>query len=147
MVLAGIVIVLVILVLELAIILLIKLFECECLACEPIDRTRDEFLLNVLAQLVIKLQALLDVGSGVIVVVARGLGRREEVEEGVSRDRLLDDARLLGGCVPLAAAHIQIPLPAGQRVNLLLLRCFFCSIRTVRSLPGFQSILSPSAWS
>ena len=53
--------------------------------------------LGILAELVVQLQPDLDVRHGVALVVIAGRGgRREEVEEGFRRDRLLDDTGLLG---------------------------------------------------
>ncbi len=98
-VLADIIVVLVILVVELAKVIVIKLLEGEGFTSEPVDSPRDQLLLDIFAQLVVELQAVLDIGSRVVVLVARRLGRGEEVEEGLGRDRLLDDAGLLGGCV------------------------------------------------
>ncbi len=48
-VLAGIVIVLVVLVIKLGQVVLIKLLKCEGLAGEPVDRTGNELLLDILA--------------------------------------------------------------------------------------------------
>lgn len=93
-----IIIVLVVLVIELGKVILIEFLKGEGLAGEPVDRTGNQLLLDVLAKLVVQLQAFLNIGGGIIVLISRRLGRREEVEEGLSRDRLLDDAGLLGGC-------------------------------------------------
>ena len=97
-VLAEVVILIVILVeLILIQVVLVYLLKGQSLAGEPVDRTRDELLLDVLTKLVIQFQALLNVGRGVILVILGWcLGRREEVEEGFGRDRLLDDTSLLG---------------------------------------------------
>jgi hypothetical protein len=113
----------------------------QSLAGEPVDGTGDKLLLDVLSELVVKLEALLDVGRS-IVLVLWGVGRVEEVEERLSRNSLLDDARLLGVCGLLACGDIL----EVSDYSLLFL-CFLLSMRTVRSLPAFHSILSPSAWS
>jgi hypothetical protein len=52
----------------------------QSLASEPIDRAGNELFLDVLTELVVELETLLDVG-GSIVLVLRGLGWVEEVEE------------------------------------------------------------------
>ena len=66
----------------------------QSLAGEPVDRTGNELLLDILTELVVKLETLLDVG-GSIVVVLRGVGWVEEVEERLCGDGLLDNAGLL----------------------------------------------------
>ena len=66
------------------------------LAGEPVNGAGDELLLDVLTKLVVELETLLDVGGGVVVLVLRGLGWVEEVEERLCRNRLLDDTGLLG---------------------------------------------------
>lgn len=93
------IIILIIILVKLGKVILIQLLKGEGLASEPVDGTRDQLLLNVLSQLVVELEALLNVGSGIVVILGRGLGGREEVEEGFGRDRLLDNASLLGGFV------------------------------------------------
>lgn len=70
--------------------------ELQRLTCEPIDGTRNELLLDVLAERVVELQALFDVGCSIVILVRWRLGRREEVEKGVRWDGLLDNAGLLG---------------------------------------------------
>jgi hypothetical protein len=92
------VIVFIVLVLEFALeVILVDLLENESLAGEPVDRTRDELLLDVLAKLVVQLETLLDILGSDLVLVGRGLGRGEEVEEGFGRDSLLDDTGLFCG--------------------------------------------------
>lgn len=76
-------------------VILIQLLKCESLSSKPVDSTRNQLLLDVLTELVIKLQTLLDVGSCVIVVLGRCLRGREEVEEGLGWDSLLHNASLL----------------------------------------------------
>ncbi len=61
--------------------LVIELFVGQGLAGKPVDSTRDELLLDILAQLVVDLEALLDVGSRIFVFLCGRLGRGEEVEE------------------------------------------------------------------
>jgi hypothetical protein len=80
-------------------IILINSLVDESFTGEPVDGTGNELLLDVLTELVVELQELLDLRSDVIillVVLRRGLGWREESEEGLSRNRLLNDTGLLG---------------------------------------------------
>lgn len=77
---------------------LIKGFERKSLAGEPVDGARDDLLLDVLTQLVVKLKLILNVGGGVVVFLGRSLRGGEEVEEGFRGHGLLDDASLLGVC-------------------------------------------------
>lgn len=86
---------LIVLVLEFALVVVVELLELKSLAGEPVDSTGDELLLDILAELVVQLQTLLDVGRDLVIIVGRGLGWREKVEEGLGRDRLLDNAGLL----------------------------------------------------
>lgn len=77
-----IVVLLVVLVLKIALLeVVIERLELESLAREPVDSTRNELLLDVLAELVVKFQALLHVGRRIVVVLGWWLGWREEVEE------------------------------------------------------------------
>jgi hypothetical protein len=47
----------------------------KSLASEPVDSTRDELLFDVLSQLVVKLEAFLDVTCSVVVIlISRSLG-------------------------------------------------------------------------
>lgn len=96
MVLTGVIVVLIVLFLKVRKVILIKLLESEGLAGEPVDRARNQFLLDILAKLVVELQPLFNIGGSLVVIIRRGLRRREEVEEGFGRDGLLDDAGLLG---------------------------------------------------
>ena len=146
-VLAQVILVLIVLVEILVQLILVNLLIGECLAREPVNGTGDELLLDVLAQLVVQLQAVLDVGRGIIILLCRGLRGREEVEKGVGRDSLLDDAGLLGVCAVLVFLFKFLCYVLACRHDSLLLRCFFCSTRTVRSFSAFQLILSPWAWS
>lgn len=77
---------------------IIELLESESLASEPVDGTRNKLLLDIFTKLVVKLQALLDVRSTIVVLLLflglRGLGWREEVEERFCGDSLLDNASL-----------------------------------------------------
>lgn len=97
-------VVLVILLIEVLLIkvILIHLLESEGLSSKPVDGTGNQLLLDVLTQLVVKLEALLDVGSGVIIVLGWCLGGREEVEERLGGDSLLDNAGLF--CVWVGSA-------------------------------------------
>jgi len=98
-ILADIVIVFIILVIELALeIILVEFLKGKGLASEPVDGAGNELLLDILTELVVELQTLLDIGSSIVILIGRGLGRREEVEERLGRYRLLDDTRLLGVC-------------------------------------------------
>jgi hypothetical protein len=74
--------------------------ELTSLAGEPVDGTGNELLLDVLTELVVELQALLEI-QGVLVLlieVGRGLGGSEEVEEAFRGNSALDDTGLLGVC-------------------------------------------------
>jgi len=76
---------------------LIQLLELKSLSSEPINRTGDELLLDILSQLIVEFKTFLDIRCSIIVVlVCRCLWRREEVEEGFGRDSLLDNTGLLG---------------------------------------------------
>lgn len=96
----ALIVLLVILILKVTLLkIIIKFLKLKSLACEPIDGTWNQLLLDVLSELVIKLKALLDVAGGVIIVlVSWGLWWREEVEEGLCRNSLLDNTGLLGVC-------------------------------------------------
>jgi hypothetical protein len=95
---AEVIIILVILLVKLALkILLVELLIGKSLTSEPVDSTGDELLLDILTELVVKLKTLLNIRSSVVIILLGGrLGGREEVEERLSRDGLLDDAGLLG---------------------------------------------------
>lgn len=80
-VLAEIVLVIVILEVLLVEVLLIHLLEGEGLSGEPVDGTGDQLLLDVLTELVVELEALLNVRGGVIVLLTWCVGWGEEVEE------------------------------------------------------------------
>lgn len=80
-VLAEVVLVVVILEILLVEVLLIHLLEGEGLTGEPVDGTGDQLLLDVLTELVVELEALLDVGGSVIVLLTWCVGWGEEVEE------------------------------------------------------------------
>jgi hypothetical protein len=134
----------IVLILEVVLVEVIEaLLKLQCLTREPIDGTRDELLLDVLTELVVELELLLDLLVYLIILVRRRRCWVEEVEEGRGRDGLLDDAGLLGVC----GTSQQPDTTNRGRNDLLLFLCFLLSILTVRSLPAFQSILSPSAWS
>ena len=68
----------------------------QSLTREPIDGAGNELLLDVLAELVVKLELGLDIVVNLLIVLGRGAGGVEEVEERRSGDGLLDDAGLLG---------------------------------------------------
>ena len=90
------IIVLVVLIIKVLEVILIELLESEGLAGEPVDGAGNELLLDVFPELVVELETLLDVGSSIVVVLNRGLGWGEEVEERLCGDGLLDDTGLLG---------------------------------------------------
>lgn len=96
-VLAVIVLVILIIVVEIGIVLLVQLLESEGLAGEPVDGAGNKLLLDVLTELVVELETLLNILGRLVVVVGGGLGGREEVEEGLGWDSLLNDASLLRG--------------------------------------------------
>lgn len=96
---AEIFLILIVLVLKLVLIKVIKaLLELQGLASEPVNGTGNQLLLDVLAQLVVKLELGLNVLINLIVLVRWWGSRVEEVKERRSRDGLLDDAGLLGVC-------------------------------------------------
>ena len=96
MVVAQVILVILVVVKLLVEVVFVNLLVGQGLAGEPVNGAGNQLLLDVLAQLVVQLQAVLDVVGGLVVVLCRGLRRREEVEERLSRDGLLDDAGLLG---------------------------------------------------
>src|SRR6266536_2874446 len=51
---------------------IIQLLKLKSLASEPVDSPRDELLLDVLSQLVVKLETFLDITCSVIVVLITG---------------------------------------------------------------------------
>lgn len=77
---AHVILILIILIFKLALIEVLQVFVLESLTSEPVDSTGNELLLDVLTQLIVKLQALLNVRRS-IVIILRGLRRVEEVEE------------------------------------------------------------------
>lgn len=95
-VIAKIVIVLIIVLVIVILLKIIQFLEGQSLSGEPVDSTRDQLLLDILAELVVKLQALFDVRSGGIVVFGGSFGWGEEVKEGLRRNCLLDNTGLLG---------------------------------------------------
>lgn len=91
------IIILIVLVLELVLIEVVHAgLELQSLAGEPVDGARDELLLDVLTQLVVKLELGLDLLVDLLIIITWRLCRVEEVEEGWCGDGLLDNARLLG---------------------------------------------------
>ena len=142
---AGVILILVIiLIIEIGIVeIVIDFLEMKSVAGEPVNGTGNELFFNVFAELIVQLEAFLDVGcDGFIVLTLRRLWWVEEVKEGVGWDGLLENAGLLGSCESCQCLNVMI-----APEDLLLLRCFLLSTRTVRSFSGFQKILSPSAWS
>lgn len=116
---AGLVLVLIVFILEVALIKLIKVLVLKSLAGEPINGMRDELLLDDLSELVVQFKALLNVSGGIIIVL-RGLGGVEEVEERVCGNSLLDHAGLLGVCVGLAKMLYTVISVTPTLVPLLL---------------------------
>jgi hypothetical protein len=53
----------------------------QSLTSEPVDGTRDELLLDVLTELVVELELGLNVVLDLLVILGRGAGGVEEVEE------------------------------------------------------------------
>ena len=74
------------------------LLKGKRLTSKPVDGMGNELLLDILAKLVVKLEALLDVGSSIVVALGRVLRRGEEVEERLSGNSLLNNTGLLGSC-------------------------------------------------
>lgn len=81
-------------------VLLAEALELAGLSGEPIDSTGNKLLLDILTELVVKLEALLNISSLFIILIKVGgrLGRAEEVEERLGRNSALDNASLLGVC-------------------------------------------------
>lgn len=83
---------------------LVELFKAKSLAGEPVDSTRNELLLDVLTKLVVKLKALLNLRANLgllvifLIIITGGLRWREEVEERLCGNCLLDNAGLLRVC-------------------------------------------------
>lgn len=75
-------------------VLLVHLLKGQGLSGEPVDGAGNQLLLDVLTELVVELEALLDVGGGIVVLLAGCVGRGEEVEERLGGDGLLDDTGL-----------------------------------------------------
>lgn len=122
MVIVEVVLVLVVLVFKLVLVEVVaKLLKLQRLAGEPVNGARDQLLLDVLAESVVKLEALLDVRGGVVVVLG-GRGRwGEEVEKGLLRDGLLDDTRLLGVCGIVSMLQESRAEGGGRRTLVALL--------------------------
>jgi hypothetical protein len=66
MVLAEVIVILIIVLKVILQFIIVELFVGKCLARKPVDRTRDELLLNIFAELIVKFQTLLNVGGSVI---------------------------------------------------------------------------------
>lgn len=94
---AELVLVLIVLIFELALVEVLEVLVLEGLASEPVDGAGDELLLDVLTELVVELEALLDVGSSIVIVLGRAWGV-EEVKERLCGNGLLNDAGLLCVC-------------------------------------------------
>lgn len=103
------ILIIIVLILEILIIKLILLVKLaiipQGLAGKVVDRAGDDFFLELFTQLVIELQAavelfeLLGVKVGVLENLGCGrLGRGEEIEERVGVDGFADDAGAAGGC-------------------------------------------------
>ena len=97
-VLTKIILIFIILIFEVTLLeVIVHLLKLKSLAGEPVNSTWDELLLDILTKLVIQLKALLNIRSDVIVVLLSwSLWWREEVEERLSWNGLLDNAGLLG---------------------------------------------------
>ncbi len=80
---------------------LVVLLVPEGLAGEEVDRAGHDALLEVLADLVVELELLVNVLVQLVVLLGGHLGRAEEGEERVCRDRLLDDPGLVRVLVAL----------------------------------------------
>lgn len=72
-----------------------QFFVLKSLAGKPVNCTRDELLLDIFSQLVVKFKSLFDIRRDSLVVVRRGLRRGEEIEKGFCRHGYLDDPSLL----------------------------------------------------
>ena len=121
------------------------LLKLQRLAREPVDGSWDEFFLDVLAELIVQLELALDVVIQVIVILIRlwRFGGVEKVKERRGRHGLLDDTSLLRIWATMSALAVL----GWDGLDLLLLRCFLLSTFTVRFLPSFHWISTPSAWS
>lgn len=109
LILVTVLVILIVVLVELLVVLveviLVHLLEGQSLASKPVNGTRDQLLLDVLTQLVVQLEALLDVASSVVVILGGCLGGRKEVEEGLGGNCLLDNTSLLGVCGLKLAHH------------------------------------------
>ena len=75
---------------------LVQFLELKSLSSEPVNRTRNELLLDVFSQLIVEFKTFLDIRCSVIVVfVCWCLWWREEVEEGFCWNSLLNNTGLL----------------------------------------------------
>jgi hypothetical protein len=76
--------------------ILIEFLKLKSLTSKPVNSAGNELLLDVLAQLIVEFKTLLDIARSIIVVIVRWcLGRRKEVEEGLSWYCLLNNPGLL----------------------------------------------------
>lgn len=99
LILVVVILILVVLILKLIRVdVLTQLLELQSLTGEPVDGTGNQLLLDILTQLVVQLQALLNVASNGLVIIDRWLRGGEEVEEGLGGHADLDNAGLLGVC-------------------------------------------------
>jgi hypothetical protein len=133
MVLAGVVIIVLVVFVKVLQVVLIELLERKGLAREPVDRPGNELLLDVLAELVVELQALLNIRGGIVILIVRGLGRREEVEEGLGGNSLLDNAGLLGGW------FLSVDVFSCKWLDGTYSCCAASSVRRAQSGPGQPS--------
>ena len=70
----------------------------QSLTSEPLDGTGNELLLDVLTELVVELELGLNIVLNLLVILGRGAGGVEKVEERGCGNGLLDNAGLLGVC-------------------------------------------------
>ena len=61
--------------------LLIEFLELQCLSGKPVDGTWNEFLFDILTQLIVSLQTFLNVGSHIVIIATRGLWGGEKIEK------------------------------------------------------------------
>lgn len=95
-ILTQIIIFLIVLILEITLLHVVHFLELKSFASKPVNSTGNELLLDILAQLVIKFEALLNITCSIIIIIIGWcLRRREEVEERIRWYSLLDNSSLL----------------------------------------------------
>lgn len=132
------------------VVLLLVALVLEGLAGEEVDGARNDALLEVLADLVVKLELLVEllelllVNVSLLELLHRRRGRRgEEVEERVLSDDLLDDTRLVGSLVALLLDLDRLgEVFVGLPLDLVTSGALVDKVTSVANLGGEQKITS-----